>query len=89
MDKGHLHVAEILVKSGAHVNYRNKVRVLITAVTQVRMSTMNSTCCMLVTHTLYIPLVHHNTISINGHIVVSTFDTNKIPSLCVLVIDFD
>ena len=29
MDKGHLHVAEILVKNGADVNYRNKVRALI------------------------------------------------------------
>ena len=29
MDKGHLHIAEILVKNGADVNYRNKVRVLI------------------------------------------------------------
>ena len=34
MSKGHLHVAEILVKNGADVNYRNKVRVLI-PVTQV------------------------------------------------------
>ena len=32
--KGHLHVAEILVKNGADVNYRNKVSVLI-PVTQV------------------------------------------------------
>ena len=32
--KGHLHVAEILVKNGADVNYRNKVRALI-PVTQV------------------------------------------------------
>ena len=29
VDKGHLHVAEILVKNGADVNYRNKVRALI------------------------------------------------------------
>ena len=29
MDNGHFHVAEILVKNGADVNYRNKVRVLI------------------------------------------------------------
>ena len=29
MDKGHLHIAEILVKNGADVNYRNKVRALI------------------------------------------------------------
>ena len=34
MDYGHLHVAEILVKNGADVNYRNKVRALI-PVTQV------------------------------------------------------
>ena len=34
VDKGHLHVAEILVKNGADVNYRNKVRALI-PVTQV------------------------------------------------------
>ena len=34
VNKGHLHVAEILVKNGANVNYRNKVRVLI-PVTQV------------------------------------------------------
>ena len=34
VDKCHLHVAEILVKNGADVNYRNKVRVLI-LVTQV------------------------------------------------------
>ena len=27
--KGHLHVAEILVKNGADVNYRNKVKTLI------------------------------------------------------------
>ena len=27
--KGHIHVTEILVKNGADVNYRNKVRVLI------------------------------------------------------------
>ena len=27
--QGHLHVAETLVKNGANVNYRNKVRVLI------------------------------------------------------------
>ena len=29
VDKGHLHVAEILVKNGADVNYRNKVKTLI------------------------------------------------------------
>ena len=29
VDKGHLHVAEILVENGADVNYRNKVRALI------------------------------------------------------------
>ena len=29
VDKGHFHVAEILVKNGADVNYRNKVRALI------------------------------------------------------------
>ena len=29
MDNGHLHVAETLMKNGADVNYRNKVRVLI------------------------------------------------------------
>ena len=34
VDNGYLHVAEILVKNGADVNYRNKVRVLI-PVTQV------------------------------------------------------
>ena len=33
--QGHLHVAEILMKNGADVNYRNKVRALI-PVTQVR-----------------------------------------------------
>ena len=32
--KGHLHIAEILVKNGADVNYRNKERALI-PVTQV------------------------------------------------------
>ena len=34
VNQGHLHVAEILVKNGANVNYRNKVRALI-PVTQV------------------------------------------------------
>ena len=34
MNEGHLHVAEILVKNGADVNYRNKERALI-PVTQV------------------------------------------------------
>ena len=34
VDRGHLHVAEILVKNGADMNYRNKVRALI-LVTQV------------------------------------------------------
>ena len=29
VNKGHLHIAEILVKNGADVNYRNKVRALI------------------------------------------------------------
>ena len=29
VDEGHLHVAEILVKNGADVNYRNEVRALI------------------------------------------------------------
>ena len=29
VDKGHFHIAEILVKNGANVNYRNKVRALI------------------------------------------------------------
>ena len=29
VNKGHLQVAEILVKNGANVNYRNKVRALI------------------------------------------------------------
>ena len=29
VDKGHLHIAEILVKNGTDVNYRNKVRALI------------------------------------------------------------
>ena len=29
VNEGHLHVAEILVKNGADVNYRNKVRALI------------------------------------------------------------
>ena len=29
MNEGHLHVAEILVKNGADVSYRNKVRALI------------------------------------------------------------
>ena len=29
VDEGHLHIAEILVKNGANVNYRNKVRSLI------------------------------------------------------------
>ena len=36
VNKGHLHVAEILVKNGADVNYRNKVRALIPG-TQVYM----------------------------------------------------
>ena len=34
VDEGHLHVAEILVKNGADINYRNKVRALI-PVTQI------------------------------------------------------
>ena len=34
VNEGHLHVAEILVKNGADVNYRNKVRALI-PITQV------------------------------------------------------
>ena len=34
VEQGHLYVAEILVKNGADVNYRNKVRALI-PVTQV------------------------------------------------------
>ena len=34
VNEGNLHVAEILVKNGADVSYRNKVRALIT-VTQV------------------------------------------------------
>jgi hypothetical protein len=34
VNKGHLHIAEILVKNGADVNYRSKVRALI-PVTQV------------------------------------------------------
>ena len=34
VNRGHVHVAEILVKNGANVNYRNKVRALI-PVTQV------------------------------------------------------
>ena len=34
VDEGHLHVAEILVKNGADMNYRNKVRAFI-SVTQV------------------------------------------------------
>ena len=34
VNKGHFHVAEILVKNGADVNYRNKVRALI-PITQV------------------------------------------------------
>ena len=34
MDEGHIHVAETLVKNGADVNYRNKVRILI-PVTQI------------------------------------------------------
>ena len=29
VDKGHLHIAEVLMKNGADVNYRNKVRALI------------------------------------------------------------
>ena len=29
VNRGHLHVAEILVENGADVNYRNKVRALI------------------------------------------------------------
>ena len=29
VNEGHLHVAEVLVKNGAYVNYRNKARVLI------------------------------------------------------------
>ena len=29
VNEGHLHIAEILVKNGADVNYRNKVRALI------------------------------------------------------------
>ena len=29
VNKGHLHIAETLVKNGADVNYRNKVRALI------------------------------------------------------------
>ena len=32
VSKGHLHVAEILVKNGADVNYRNKVRALVTVI---------------------------------------------------------
>ena len=34
VNQGHFHVAEILVKNGANVNYRDKVRALI-PVTQV------------------------------------------------------
>ena len=30
VNKGHTHIADILVKNGANVNYRTKVRALIT-----------------------------------------------------------
>ena len=85
VDECHLHVAEILVKNGADVNYRNKVRALI-PVTQV--------LCMW-------PMIRHGIMvkqwevqgmnnkyalcaghSRHAYIVVTSFDTNKILSLC-------
>ena len=88
VDEGYLHVAEILVKNGADVNYRNKVRALI-PVTQV--------CIMW-------PMIRHGIMvnqwdvqgmsnkhaacahSRHAYIVVPPFDANKF--LCDLVIDF-
>ena len=83
VNKGHLHVAEILVKNGADVNYRNKVRALI-PVTQV--------LCMW-------PMIRHGIMvkqwevqgmnnkyalcaghSRHAYVVVPPFDTNKILS---------
>ena len=84
VNKDHLHVAEILVKNGADVNYRNKVRALI-PVTQV--------CIMW-------PMIRHGIMvnqwdvqgmsnkytacavnSRHAYVVVPPFDTNKILSM--------
>ena len=80
VNKGHLHVAEILVKNGADVNFRNKVRALI-------LERQVHVCIMW-------PIIRHEhaactVCSIHAYILVPPFDANKILSLCVLVVDFD
>ena len=50
--QGHLHVAEILVKNGADVNYRNKVRVLI-PVTHASIHNMANNKAWYTMYTLY------------------------------------
>ena len=90
--QGHLHVAEILMKKGADVNYRNKVRALIPG-TQV--------CIMwpMIRHGIMVNqwdvqgmsnkhaacAVHSR--QCHAYVMVLPFDANKC-SLCVLVIGF-
>ena len=85
VNKGHLHVTEILAKNGADVNYINKVRALI-PVTQV--------CIMwpMIRHGIMVNQwdVHgmsnkHAACAVHSrhaYIVVPPFDANKILSLC-------
>ena len=56
MDNGHLHVAEILVKNGADVNYRNNVRALI-PVTQVCMRWPMISHGIIIDHIGYITVI--------------------------------
>ena len=89
VDRGHLHVAEILVKNGADMNYRNKVRALI-PVTQVcimwpmiRHGIMVNQWDVQGMNNKYAACAGH---SRHAYVVVPPFDANKF--LCNLVIDF-
>ena len=83
MDEGHLHVTEILVKNGADVNYRNKVRALI-PVTQVCIMWPMIRHCIMVnqwdvqgmsnTHAACVVYSRH------AYVVVPPFDINEILS---------
>ena len=63
MDKGHLHIAKILVKNGTDVNYRNKVRALI-PVTQV--------CIMW-------PMIRHGIMVTSGMYKLSLCPSHRFP----------
>ena len=82
---GHLHVAEILVKNGANVNYRNKVRALIPE-TQVCIVWLMIRHGIMVNQWDVQGMSNKHAAcavrSRHAYVVVPPFDANKILSMC-------